>query len=147
MTSKILLISTFLALSGCQFSTSKPIEISGDIPPIDLVNDNISVTDFSAIVIEKSYQPIGEDTYLITSDVIRALKGESISQVSYVVRYDPDLAPKITGKPMIVSLCKATTKTSTHYIPDVGFRFLAKDWQTWSLKTEQPKNKGSYCDL
>ncbi|NYZ69599.1 hypothetical protein H0A36_26650 [Endozoicomonas sp. SM1973] len=151
MTTKIFLICTLLTLSGCQLFTSKlnekPIEISGDTPPIDLINDNISVTDFSAIVIERSYKPAGVDTFLITSDVVRVLKGESIKQVSYVIRYDPNLTPEITGKPMIVSLCKSTTKPNAHYIPDVGFRFLAKDWKTWPLKTEQSKIKDSYCDL
>lgn len=127
-----------------------------------LVAENFKTTPYTALILNRSFQPVndiradlgftGYVRYRFYADVLHTYRGEPMGQLTYTITYEAGIAPRITGKPELISLC---LKGDKYYYPDNGYLLKASadlqklleelSQKTQGQETEQAEKQFSAC--
>lgn len=126
--SRVYRVTTLAGLFGLAWVSSAALGLEDKTFFRDLVSQNFKTTPYTALIINKSFEPVndirtdlgftGYVRYRFYADVLETYKGEALGQVTYTATYEAGIAPRIPGKPQLISLCHSD---KGYYYPDNGY--------------------------
>lgn len=114
----------------------------------NLVVENFNSTPYTALILNRSFEPVndirtdlgfsGYVRYRFYADVLQTYRGEPMGQLTYTITYEAGIAPKIIGKPELISLCQ---KNNNYFYPDNGYLLKASSELKNVLEELSEKNR------